>query len=81
MQLIHIEYQASELVVHNFSAMAPGFLNEVVDSQWQVEVHEIHILRIVENLQKTRCDEISVKRETSVLPEEIIITMRWLNAN
>jgi hypothetical protein len=55
-ELIHIEYQASQLVVDDLTAMSPGLLHKVVHPERVVDVIEVNLFRVVENLEKTRCD-------------------------
>lgn len=62
--------------------MSPCLLHKVIDPQRQVHVHEIDFFGIVENLEEARCNEVSVKRETGVFPQEIIVAAeKKLNAN
>lgn len=80
--LVHIEYQRGELVVHHLTAVTPCLLNVEINSQRKVNVVEIDFLGIVEHLQEARCDKVTVKRETSVFSEEIIVTVEaGLNEN
>lgn len=64
--------------------MTPSFLNVEIDATRVVHVHEVNFFGIVEDLQKTRCDNVSVEGETSIFPKEIIVAEEEderLNAN
>lgn len=74
MELKHIKYQASQLIVDDFTAMSPSLLHEVVDAKRVVDVHEVDFFGIVEYLEEARSDYISVERQSRIFPEEIIIT-------
>lgn len=64
--------------------MTPSLLHVEVDVAREVLVHEVDFLGIVEDLQKARCDNVSVEGETSIFPKEIIVAEEEdgrLNAN
>jgi hypothetical protein len=73
MELIHIVHERSKFIVHDFPSMAPSLLHKEIHPQRVVNVVEIHLFGIVKYLKEACCNEISVERETSIFPEEIII--------
>ena len=75
MEFEHIKYQASELVVDDFSSMSPCFLRVEVGSQGKIHFREVDFFRLVQNLEERRGYYISEERQTSIFPKEIIVAV------